>query len=161
MESENAVGGTPTAATGTVAVPETGGKDAGPEAACPGWRLFLGFSSISCCCDWRFAHSRAPGKRHRSRNYVKNLSAFIASFHSVSDIIAQGRPVLSHFLAFYRSEPFSIRRRRTEEDRNGNGSIHWNRAGPEAGVPTEVAFELAASLRFAGGKKLVARAGTE
>ena len=31
---------------------------------------------------------------------------FIASFHDVSDIIVHGRPVLPHFLAFYRAEPF-------------------------------------------------------
>ena len=45
----------------------------------------------------------------RVRYYAKNLSAFIASFHVLSGIIAQNRPVLSHFLAFYRSELFSKR----------------------------------------------------
>jgi hypothetical protein len=38
------------------------------------------------------------------------ITGFIASFHALSDIIAQNRPVLSHFLAFYRSEPFLRKR---------------------------------------------------
>ena len=35
------------------------------------------------------------------------LSAFIGSFHVLTDIIAQNRPVITRFLAYYRSEPFS------------------------------------------------------
>jgi len=41
--TKNAVGGTPTAATGTVAIPETGCKDAGPEAGAPGLQQILCF----------------------------------------------------------------------------------------------------------------------
>ena len=46
------------------------------------------------------------GSAEAVRIYARKLSAFIALFHGLSDIIAHGRPVLSHFLAFYRSELF-------------------------------------------------------
>ncbi len=51
------------------------------------------------------AQSRSVGTR-LAQGYARNLSAFIASFHVLSDIIAHGRPVITRFLAFYRSEPF-------------------------------------------------------
>ena len=40
------------------------------------------------------------------RNYARNLPGFIASFHVLSDIIEQIRPVITRFLAYYRSELF-------------------------------------------------------
>jgi hypothetical protein len=49
------------------------------------------------------------GKKRRARNYARNLPAFIASFHVLSDIIEQIRPVITHFLAYYRSELFLTR----------------------------------------------------
>jgi hypothetical protein len=55
----------------------------------------------------RRARSPRPTARWRWRIYARKLSAFIASFHVLSDIIAQIRPVLSRFLAFYRSDLFS------------------------------------------------------
>jgi hypothetical protein len=51
----------------------------------------------------RWVRQRA---RRVVRNYARELSAFIGLFHVLSDIIAHGRAVLSHFLAFYRLEPF-------------------------------------------------------
>ena len=48
------------------------------------------------------------GKKRRTWNYARKLTAFIAMFQVLSDIIAHGRPVISHFLAFYRSELFLV-----------------------------------------------------
>ncbi len=56
------------------------------------------------------------------RNYARKLPAFIAKFQVLSDIIAHRRPVLPHFLAYYRSEPFSITRPANEANRRNEAS---------------------------------------
>ncbi len=93
------------------------------------------------------------GGRVSVRNYAGILTAFIASFgfpspprdgcpdrvvrcanrgHVLSDIIAQNRPVLSHFLAYYRSERIcnkEIKRRMKSGTETDAGVAGRSRAG--------------------------------
>jgi hypothetical protein len=69
---------------------------------------------------WEGANNQRGAEIQRGRIYARNLSAFIASFHDLSLFIAQIRAVITHFLAYYRSGPFLIRRTGTNEDMNGN-----------------------------------------
>ena len=69
----------------------------------------------------------------------------------------QGRPVLSPFLAFYRSEPFFNKKEKNggRQERKWKYPLEPCRAGGRRSDGKSLS-ELAASLRFAGGKKLVA-----
>jgi hypothetical protein len=50
--------------------------------------------------------SEVRSQESEGRNCARKLSGFIEWFRFSPDIIAHGRPVLSRFLAYYRSEPF-------------------------------------------------------